>query len=108
MLEPEPRYPEPIVSTSQPDVGISPKLHPKPPPWTVGHTRFLDHEEEREALRGPQNGAIPGGIQGKACHAQSWAEQKRTFEESFLFLKLVTSSKEVTKGIPSMPLTHEH
>lgn len=35
---------------------------------------------------------------------------KRTFKESsdFLSLKLVLSSKEVTKGTPSMPVTREH
>lgn len=44
--------------------------HPSP---HLGHARRLDREEEREAVRGPEDGL---GLEdsGEACHAQSWAE----------------------------------
>lgn len=79
-----------------------PQAPPQPPPWTVG----LDQEGEGEAVRGPQDGPRPGGMQERLTVLR----RKRTFKESsdFLSLKLVPSSKEVTKGTPSMPLTREH
>lgn len=66
----------------------------------------LDHEEEGEAVRGPQDGPRPGGMQERLTVLRI----KRTFKESsdLLSLKLVPSSKEVTKGTPSMLLTREH
>ena len=76
----EPRYPEPTLGTSQPEVSPSPK-----------RGSCLDHE----AVRGPEDGPGLGRIQGKACHGQSSAEQKgpEREAESSLSLKLVGFSK---------------